>query len=90
MWAPEDPEALRGSAIDAFVLGYSLKRHGSTHDRVLLATEDVMRSPLVDALRLFWEVRPIKHVRVGEHLSIYVYMYICIYVYMYICIYVYM
>jgi hypothetical protein len=65
LWAPEDPEALLGVVIDAFVLGCSLQRHGTTHDRVLLATEDVIRSPLVDALRLFWEV----HVRVGKHIT---------------------
>ena len=70
LWSPQDEAALLGCVVDAFVLGFSLKRLGSgRHDRVLLATEDVLCKPFAAALRLFWKVRRVEHVPVGKHLT---------------------
>ena len=57
IWAPEGisgrgDDRLEKLIADVLVLGYSLQRHGSEEDRVLLATRDILRAPSAGMLHL--------------------------------------
>ena len=69
LWSPSqnDPTSI---IADAIVLGESLRRCKSKHDKILLATSDLMQHASASALRKFWEIREIEHLVVGDvHLS---------------------
>ena len=77
LWGADDPTKSLDACMQAFVLGYSLKacdegdphhRATSRHARVLLVTPDLVRQATVNALRLYWDVREIKHVPVSKHM----------------------
>ena len=84
LWPPPGKDRMRagGCILDAMVLGWSLmgkrrpcrageapSREGSSrHKRVLLATRDLLKMPMAEMLRTFWEVREIEDVDVSPTL----------------------
>ncbi len=47
--------------IDAMVLGESLSQSGTPHDKVLLATPEILQHPAAPGLMKFWKIREIEH-----------------------------
>ena len=73
LWSGDNPTGNLDICMQALVLGYSLRacdkygRTTSRHARVLLATPDLARQPMFQALRIHWDVREINHIDVHEH-----------------------
>ena len=57
-------EGCRKYITDALILGSSLAYRCQDKRRVLLVTQDVMDMPESNLLRIFWELRVIRHVEV--------------------------
>ena len=54
--------------LDALVLGWSLMRSNTCHDRILLITKDVKSCVVSSLLKAFWQVQEVEHVRVHRRL----------------------
>ena len=70
LWTPSESkegarEKLKKYIHDALILGYCLWRH-CRHRRVLLTTQNTLRVEEVSILNIFWELRPVEHMRVHE------------------------
>jgi len=70
LWAPEDNvlatgrEKVQRYITDALVLGFSLSQSCPAHPRVLLCSSEVGRFIEIELLRLYWEVKFVKHLEV--------------------------
>ena len=68
LWTPSESkevarENLKKYIHDALILGYCLRRH-CRHRRVLLTTQSTLRVEEVSLLKIFWELRPVEHMKV--------------------------
>lgn len=63
LWPPAG-DAVEQLIANALTLGFQLR--SSRHARVILATSGLVREAAADALRLYWDVREIRHIRVAE------------------------
>ena len=70
LWTPSESkegarENLKKYIHDALILGYCLQTH-CQHRRVLLTTQNTLRVEEVSLLKIFWELRPVEHMKVHE------------------------
>ena len=68
LWTPSESkevarENLKKYIHDALILGYCLRKH-CRHRCVLLTTQSTLRVEEVSLLKIFWELRPVEHMKV--------------------------
>ena len=55
--------------IDTLVLDYTHARAATRHPVILLARPDLLILPMAALLELYWQVKEVRHIEVGDHVK---------------------